>query len=339
MSSSEFDLIARHFVRPGAGRSDVVLGIGDDAALLRPPPGMELVAAIDTLVAGVHFPLDTDAESIGHKALAVNLSDLAAMGAQPAWAMLALTLPRADERWLADFARGFFALARAHDVALIGGDTTRGPLTISVQVLGFVPPGAAFRRDGARPGDRIYVTGTLGDAGLGLLLAGEGRGRDAGTVYLRRRLDRPAPRVKEALGLRGLVHTAIDVSDGLYADLGHILRASGVGATLDLERLPLSPEFRASLAVLEAADHPALRGLTPGKAWADLALGSGDDYELCFTAPPAAAPRLEELMTTGIPYTCIGVIEAQAGLRLRLAEGAAYRPRRGGYDHFGAGDR
>lgn len=339
MSSPEFDLIARHFAPPGAGRGDVVLGIGDDAALLRPPSGMELVAALDTLVAGVHFPLDTDAESIGHKALAVNLSDLAAMGAEPAWALLGLTLPEADERWLAGFARGFFALAREYGVALVGGDTTRGPLSISVQVQGFIPPGAAFRRDAARPGDLIYVTGPLGEAGLALRLGDDSVTGPAGArAHLRRRLDRPRPRVGEALRLRGLARAAIDISDGLLADLGHILRASGAGATLDLARLPLSPEFRACLAAMEANRHPALRSFTPGLAWADLALASGDDYELCFTVDPAQRPRLEALAAAGLPGTCIGTIEAEPGLRCRLADGTPYRPPRLGYDHFaGAG--
>ncbi len=337
MSSSEFDLIARHFARPGTGRSDVVLGIGDDAALLRPPPGMELAAAIDTLVAGVHFPLDTDAESVGHKALAVNLSDLAAMGAAPAWAMLALTLPQVDERWLADFSRGFFALARAHDVALVGGDTTRGPLTISVQVQGFVTPGEAFRRGGARPGDLIYVTGTLGDAGLALLLASApGVVPPEEFAWLRGRLDRPQPRVAEALRLRGWVRAAIDVSDGLLADLGHVLEASEVGATLALDRLPQSPAFRTCLEAMGDA-HPILRRFTSGLAWADLALTAGDDYELCFTVDPANAARLNALAADGMVCTCIGVIDATPGLRCRLADGTSYGPQRRGYDHFAGG--
>jgi thiamine-monophosphate kinase len=338
MSASEFDLIRRYFAQPGAGRADVLLGIGDDAAVLQPPPGLELVAAIDTLVAGVHFPPDTDADSIGHKALAVNLSDLAAMGAEPAWAMLALTLPQADERWLAEFTRGFFALARAFGVALVGGDTTRGPLTVSVQVQGFVPPGTAFRRGGARPGDLIYVTGCLGDAGLALALGRDAVvGRPTAREYLRRRLDRPQPRVAEALRLRGLARSAIDVSDGLLADLGHILEASGVGATLDLAQLPLSPAFRSCLEAMGAAGHPALRQFTPGLAWADLALSSGDDYELCFTVAPGHRAHMDALAAEGLSCTCIGTIDAEAGLRCRLADGAAYRAARRGYDHF-AGD-
>lgn len=340
MSSSEFDLIKRYFTQSDPGRSDVLLGIGDDAAVLQVPSGVELVASIDTLVAGVHFPPDTDAVSIGHKSLAVNLSDMAAMGAEPAWAMLALTLPQADERWLSEFSRGFFALAREYKVALIGGDTTCGPLTISVQIQGFVPPGAAFRRGGARPGDLIYVTGTLGDAGLALLLGREeGIGRPDARAYLRRRLDRPEPRVHEALRLRGRVHAAIDISDGLIADLGHILEASGVGATLSLAQLPLSPAFHICLEAMIAAGHPGLRQLSPGLAWADLALSSGDDYELCFTAAPEYRARIESLAAAGMPCTCIGVIEATAGLRCRLADGTPYLPPRRGYDHFAGGGR
>jgi thiamine-monophosphate kinase len=338
MSASEFELIRRYFAQSGAGRADILLGIGDDAAVLRPPPDMEQVAAIDTLVAGVHFPPDTDAESIGHKALAVNLSDIAAMGAEPAWAMLALTLPQADERWLEGFARGFFALARAHNVALIGGDTTRGPLTVSVQIQGFVPPGAAFLRGGARPGDLIYVTGTLGDAGLALLLEREeGIGRPDARAYLRRRLDRPQPRVQEALRLRGVAHAAIDVSDGLLADLGHILEASGVGAMLDLAQLPLSPAFNSCLDAMSVAAHPALQKFAPGLAWADLALGSGDDYELCFTVAHVHRPRMEALAAAGMACTCIGAIEVERGLRCRLEDGTSYQPPLRGYDHFAGG--
>lgn len=341
MSSPEFELIKRYFTQPVTGRDDVLLGIGDDAAVLRMPSGSDLIAAIDTLVAGVHFPPDTDAASIGHKALAVNLSDMAAMGAEPAWAMLALTLPRPDERWLSEFCRGFFALAREHNVALVGGDTTRGPLTVTVQVQGFAPPGAAFGRSGARPGDLVYVTGTLGDAGLALLLGRQGTGPDKARAFLRQRLDRPQPRVREARRLRGLVHAAIDISDGLVADLGHVLEASGVGATLTLDRLPLSPEFRACLEAAKAADQPGPRPPAPapdrGPDWAELALSSGDDYELCFTVAPEHRARVESLAASDTPCTCIGVIEAAAGLRCVRADGTAYLPTRQGYDHF-AGD-
>jgi len=224
---SEFDLIRAHFAHLGAGRADVVLGVGDDCALLRVPAGQELAVSIDTLVAGVHFLPSVDPEALGHKCLAVGLSDLAAMGAEPAWATLALTLPREDPRWLGAFAAGFAALAREHGLALVGGDTTHGPLSISVQVHGLVPAGQAIRRAGARPGDLVGVSGTLGDAGLALrhLLAGEAVAADS-----RARLERPTPRVALGLALRGLATAMIDISDGLAADLGHILEESGAAS-------------------------------------------------------------------------------------------------------------
>ncbi|QKT04400.1 thiamine-phosphate kinase [Ectothiorhodospiraceae bacterium 2226] len=318
----EFDLIARHFARLGAQRRDVTLGVGDDAALLAPPAGQHLVVAVDTLVAGVHFPTDTAAADIGHKALAVNLSDLAAMGAQPAWFTLSLTLPRADEAWLTAFAGGLRALAEAHGVQLVGGDTTRGPLTISVQVLGFAPPEAALRRSGARPGDGVYVSGTLGDAALGLA-AVQGRVELPGESArrLRTRLDRPTPRVALGLALRGLATSAIDLSDGLAGDLTHILAASGVGAVLDCTALPLAAEVRAW-------------GETEPAAWR-LALSGGDDYELCFTAPPAQQAAVERACAqAGVPCTRIGSIVAGEGLQLRGRDGVPLPVPLRGYEHF-----
>lgn len=272
----------------------------------------------------MHFPPDTDPAAIGHKALAVNLSDLAAMGAEPAWAMLALTLPAPDEAWLASFSAGFCALAREHRVALIGGDTTRGPLSITVQVHGFVPRGGALRRGGARAGDLIHVTGTLGDAGLALRLARRTglECASADLARLRARLDRPSPRVAQGLQLRGRAHAAIDVSDGLLADLGHILEAGGVGATLRLDRLPLSDAFRACIASLDGHRDAA----------AALALTAGDDYELCFTT----APDMDDLgILDGVACTRIGVIEPAPGLRCLRADGTPWRPAVAGYDHFG----
>ncbi len=300
----------------------MTLGVGDDCALLRVPPGQELAVSIDTLVAGVHFLPDCDPQSLGHKALAVSLSDLAAMGAEPAWATLALTLPadlpRDRPDWLPGFCRGLDGLARAHGVALVGGDTTSGPLALSIQVHGLVPSGQAVRRSGAAPGDLVCVSGTLGDAGLAL------RGVLAGASVpepLRRRLDWPQPRVALGLALRGLATAMIDCSDGLAADLGHILAASGAsgaGAELDLAALPLSAEVAA------IGD------------WS-LPLASGDDYELCFTLPPTQVQALTGLAEAGgVPVTVIGRIEPAPGLRLRRPDGTLHTLGRSGYDHFGA---
>ncbi|MBA2591301.1 MAG: thiamine-phosphate kinase [Gammaproteobacteria bacterium] len=313
MPISEFDIIARYFTPASVGRDDVLVGVGDDGAVLQVPAGSALVVSTDTLVRDVHFSDDYSPEDIGYKALAVNLSDLAAMAAQPAWASLALTLPRADEGWIADFARGFFDVAEAHGVALVGGDLTRGPLTITVGVYGFAPTGLSLRRSGARPGDEIFVTGTLGDAAL--CLAGLPSPHRA---YLETRLRRPTPRVAEGLSVRGLASGGIDISDGLAADLGHLLTQSGCGATVYLDRLPLSPALR-------ALDDPDRRRA--------LALAGGDDYELCFTVPPQQRPVLESRWR-GAPITCIGRIESSPGLRWISADGSAYHPPREGYRHF-----
>jgi thiamine-monophosphate kinase len=313
MPISEFDIIARYFTPASVGRDDVLVGVGDDGAVLEVPAGLVLVVSTDTLVRDVHFSDDYSPGDIGYKALAVNLSDLAAMAAQPAWATLALTLPRADEGWIADFARGFFDLAEAHGMALVGGDLTRGPLTITVCVYGFAPTGLSLRRSGACPGDEIFVTGTLGDAALCLAdLPSPHR------AYLETRLRRPTPRVAEGLSLRGLASAGIDLSDGLAADLGHLLIQSGCGATVYLERLPLSPALR-------AVDDPDRRRA--------LALAGGDDYELCFTVPPSLRPMLES-QWRGAPMTSIGRIEARPGLRWICADGSAYHPPREGYRHF-----
>jgi thiamine-monophosphate kinase len=319
---SEFELIDRWFKRMSS-RADVLLGVGDDAALLQVPPGRQLAVTVDTLVAGVHFPHETDAVSIGHKSLAVNLSDLAAMGAEPAWVTLALTLPQADEDWLAGFSHGFLELAEACGVSLVGGDTTRGPLSITVQASGFVPDGLALRRSGARPGDALCVTGSLGDAGLGLAwLLGERTLPPKVGQAVRERLDRPAPRVAAGLALRGLASAAIDVSDGLAADLRHILQASGVGATVDVDALPLSEPVRTQSDARE------------------LALASGDDYELLFAVAPADEQEtVARLQAQGLRCTRIGRVEVEPGLRLTNADGSPYAaatPR--GYDHFQESD-
>lgn len=319
MALNEFQLIERYFAAGGLRREDVVLGIGDDAALLRVPPGMELAVSIDTLVEGVHFPAGTQAAAVGHKALAVGLSDLAAMGAEPAWATLSLSLPEADEDWLGGFASGLSALAGRYGVQLVGGDTVRGPLVVTLQVHGLVPAGQALRRRGARPGDRVYVTGTLGDAGLGLrLLRGELQATAADTAYARGRLDLPQPRVETGLALRGIASAAIDVSDGLAADLGHILEVGGVGAVIDASALPLSEAL--------------VRSVEPAAAL-ELALTAGDDYELCFTVPAA---KVEDL--AGLSCTCIGQIEAGCGLRVAAADGSPVPLDHLGFDHFGGGE-
>ncbi len=314
---SEFDLIRRFFSAAGSPREDVALGVGDDCALLRVPPGSELAVSIDTLVAGAHFLGDCDPAGLGHKCLAVGLSDLASMGAEPAWATLALTLPRADVDWISGFASGFSDLALNAGVALVGGDTTRGPLTISVQVQGFVPAGQAITRGGAGPGDLVCVSGTPGDAGLAL------RGLQMGRTvsdYLRDRLERPSPRIALGLALRGLATAAIDVSDGLAADLGHVLEQSGVGAEIELESLPLSPE----VARLVAEDGD----------W-DLPLASGDDYELCFTLPPDRRGELERIANAcRCALRVIGRVIPGARADFRLSDGSAWRSARAGFDHF-----
>ncbi len=352
--SSEFDLIRKYFRRPPA-RSDVRMAVGDDAALLRPPSGQELAITVDTLVEGVHFLPEADPVALGHKALAVNLSDLAAMGAEPAWVTLALTLPAVDEQWIAGFCAGFYALADRFGVDVVGGDTTRGPRSITVQAHGFVPTGAALLRGAARPGDAIYVTGTLGDAGLALLLASGRLGCESGIVdaadaaAVLERLDRPAPRVEAGIALRGVAHACIDVSDGLQADLSHILTESGVGATVDIDALPLSRPLRAITenpvlaaalvaALEEGGEVSTLSAAAPLDLRARLALGSGDDYELCFTAPLSTAAAAEAALDAcGCSWTRIGIVEVDSGLRCRFPDGRLYRPRRGGYEHFSDG--
>ena len=322
---SEFDLIALIRERTAQSRGDVLLGIGDDAALLRPPTGQQLAACTDTLVAGVHFPRDAAPEDIGWKSLAVNLSDLAAMGATPAWAMLALTLPQADAGFVERFAEGFAQLARAQAVSLIGGDTTQGPLGITVSAFGFVPGGQALLRSGARIGDAVFVTGTLGDAAGALCLAMDsGLGiRDSLSEQARgellQRLHRPQPRIAAGLALRGIASACIDVSDGLLADLGHICRASSVGAEVQADSLPISRPLRRAFAPEQS------RGF---------ALSGGDDYELCFTAAGADAQRVAPAFAHGCGITCIGRIVAEPGVRVFDANGSQVETPRRGWQHF-----
>jgi thiamine-monophosphate kinase len=320
MAETEFDIIRRYFTRQPVSRKEVLTGVGDDAAVLQLPTDQELVVCMDTLVAGVHFPPDTPPGSIGHKALAVNLSDLAAMGAVPAWATLALTLPEPQPDWLAAFASGFFALAGRYGVQLIGGDTTCGPLAVTVQAHGFTPPGQALRRVGARPGDRIYVTGSLGDAGLALRL------RETAAGGLRSRLDYPEPRLEAGTQLRGLASAAIDISDGLLADLGHLLESDNLGASVQIDELPRSGSF---VAALQGSDPESAR------LYYELPLSSGDDYELCFTVPEHNCAEVERrLGMLACGCTAIGSIEAKPGIRCSLRDGSSYQPGSEGYLHF-----
>jgi thiamine-monophosphate kinase len=321
MALSEFELIDRFFRRPAR---HAVLGVGDDAALLAPAPGCELAVSTDMLVAGRHFFADADPEALGHKTLAVNLSDLAAMGSHPRWALLACALPEADPGWLEAFARGFFALADAHAVDLVGGDTTRGPLNLCVTVLGEVPAGQALRRSGARPGDEVYVSGRLGDAALAVA-------HHRGRVALARAelegceaaLCRPTPRVALGERLRGLATAAIDLSDGLVGDLGHIAAASRVRATIELAALPRSPAVDRRLAGAERA--LALECLVAG----------GDDYELCFTAPAGAAAKLQAVSADiGLALTRVGAIAPGSGLVIFDEEGKALEATPRAFDHF-----
>jgi len=322
---AEFALIERLRRRTGA-REDIVLGIGDDAALLQPPSGEQLAITADTLNVGVHFPPGTPPADLGWKTLAVNLSDLAAMGAQPRWCTLSLSLPQDDAAWLDAFADGFFALADSHAIALVGGDTTRGPLSLSVTAIGSVPAGAALRRDGARIGDDIWVTGTPGEAAAALSLwqAGEldvaAVAADPARETLRQRLLRPLPRVQAGLRLRGLATACVDVSDGLLADLGHLCARSGVGARLQLEALPMPA---------------SLCGFAPARVhpWQ---FAGGDDYELCFTAAPADRDSVAQALAfAGVEGTRLGRAVAGEGVRVLDAQGAEWAPPSTGYQHFG----
>lgn len=319
MSFAEFALIDRIRAR-SKGRDDIVLGIGDDAALLQPLAGHWLAVTADTLNSGVHFPPETMPADIGWKTLAVNLSDLAAMGATPAWGTLALSLPEASEEWIDAFADGFFALADAHEWRLIGGDTTRGPLSLSVTAFGQVPHGQALRRDGAQVGDDIWVSGTLGDAAGALHLWQRGALNIATAAVpgddemLRQRLLRPTPRVALGVRLRAFAHAAVDISDGLLADLGHITTRSGVGAVVDADALPLSPGLRARFG-RDAARACALRG--------------GDDYELCFTAAADQRDALNAVAASlRLPLTRIGRIVQGQAVQCEGETGP------GGYQHF-----
>ena len=316
---SEFEIISRYFTHPA---SHTVLGVGDDAALVKVAKGMELAVSTDMLVCGTHFFPDADPYKLGYKALAVNLSDMAAMGATPRWVTLSLALPEADEKWLKPFAKGFMDLARAQKVDLIGGDTASGPLNICVQIMGEVPAGKALRRNGAKPGDEIWVSGRLGDAALALAHL-------QNRIYLEAReaqaclnkLYTPAARVALGQRLLGLAHSAIDISDGLVADLGHILECSGVAAVIEFTALPKSPVLQKYL------KHDAAR---------QALLSGGEDYELCFTAPKKNSMELAKLSRKlKLPLTRIGRIEKGQGLTLLDTAGKRMVWNATGYDHFG----
>jgi thiamine-monophosphate kinase len=317
--ASEFDIIRKYFTREAP---TAVLGVGDDCALLRPDPGMLLAVSTDMLTAGVHFFPDADAGKLGHKALAVNLSDLAAMGAGPRWATLAVALPEPDEKWIAAFAQGFFALAARFEVELIGGDTTRGPLAISVTVMGEVPAGLALRRDAALAGDDIWLSGATGEAALALAhLKGRVKLEGAALEACLARLHTPEPRVDLGVRLRGLARSAIDVSDGLLADLGHILEASRVGADLARDKLPLAR------AIAECPDRALAE---------DCLLAGGDDYELLFTASKLKRAQIEAVgRDLEIPLALVGVVvPGDPAVRLRDAKGKLVSSPRKGFDHF-----
>jgi thiamine-monophosphate kinase len=317
---SEFDIIRKYFTRPA---STAVIGVGDDCALLRPRPGMMLAVSTDMLLAGRHFFPDAEPAKLGHKALAVNLSDLAAMGADPRWALLAIALPEADEKWIAAFAEGFFRIAARWEVELIGGDTTRGPLSICITVIGEVPPDLALRRDAALAGDDIWLSGATGEAALALAYL-EGRARLDGAARdaCLARLHTPEPRVDLGGRLRGIARSAIDVSDGLLADLTHILEASGIGGDLAWDKIPRAQAIAACI------DEALAK---------DCLLAGGDDYELLFTAPSFKRSEIEALgKDLGLPLTRIGVVvPGEPRVTLRDAKGNPVPVARKGFDHFG----
>ena len=317
MSITEFEIIEKYFQRHKGQSPRVVVGIGDDAAVVKIPKNKLVVTSMDTLVEGVHFPVDTLPQDVGHKVLAVNLSDLAAMGAQPDMALLALTLKKVDEVWLNAFTEGFFSLADRYGIALIGGDITAGTLSISVVVNGLVSNDEAICRNGAKVRDLIYVTGTLGDAGLALSLLNQRKKIDS---FLLNRLNRPVPRVEAGLALRTIANAAIDISDGLIVDLEKITTASEVGAKIHADRLPLSKSLKEECEIKTAWQY---------------ALASGDDYELCFTVPPEKSDRLKaafKLLDCG--WQCIGEIVTGTSVAVMDSQNNPLKIEKKGYEHF-----
>lgn len=322
MACGEFSLIARYFDRVSSSRRDVETGIGDDCALLTVAEKQLLAISTDTLVSGIHFLPDIDPRDLGYKALAVNLSDLAAMGADPAWLTLAITLPEVDESWLEAFSDSLFEQLEYYDMQLIGGDTTRGPLAMTLGIHGLVPAGRALKRSGARPGDWIYVTGTPGDSAAGLaILQDRLVVKDSvQAAYLKKRHLRPTPRILHGQALRDLASSAIDLSDGLISDLGHILKASECGARVDLDALLYSEAIKANVSAELALQ------------WA---LSGGEDYELCFTVPEINRGALDVAIgNLGIPFTCIGQVAPESeGLQF-MQNGKPVTLDLKGYDHF-----
>lgn len=321
MAQSEFELIGKYFARLGAERSDVRIGVGDDGAVVMPPASRELVVVTDSLVEGVHFPPGSPAASIGHRAFAVNLSDIAAMGADAAWALLALTVPESDDAWLAQFARAAGDLCRRHGVALVGGDTTRGPLSITVTIIGIVPIGVALERRGAQAGDAVFVTGSPGDSAAGLALE-QSRLHVADPMsaqILRDRFLFPTPRCEVGVALRGLASACIDISDGLGGDLEKLCAASGCGAEIDAAALPVSD------ALVTAVGRELAR---------EYALTGGEDYELLFTVPLARLGAMTNAIALGLgPVTRIGSLVSGNGVRV-FAGGGVMQFSGAGFDHF-----
>ena len=322
MSLGEFDIIARYFARKSA-RGDVLLGVGDDAAVLDTQAGRKLVIAMDTIVEGVHFLADAEPADIGYRAIAVNLSDLAAMGAEPAWMTLSLSLPRANEQWLSGFASGLFELADEYNVALVGGDTVRGPLVVTVQIAGWVEADAWLTRSGAKPGDLLFVSGIPGEAAAGLAVIQRRMLGGESAAFLKHRFLRPRPRIELGRQLRPVATAAMDVSDGLVTDLKKVCAASGCGAQLNVDLLPESAAMRE----LFAADD----GL-------QYALAGGDDYELLFTLPANRAAAVLSELKLQQRVTQIGVMTVGEATVQCLRDGQPFRIKRAGYDHFNTGD-
>ncbi|MCK5499573.1 MAG: thiamine-phosphate kinase [Gammaproteobacteria bacterium] len=321
MASLEFELIKKYFQNLTDDDASVQCGIGDDAAVIQIPHDMEIVLSIDTLLEETHFPADTHPSDIAYKALAVNLSDMAAMGAVPKWVLLSISLPEGDEIWLEQFASGFLELAKQHSVSLIGGDMNRGSLSITVQIQGLVPTGKALKRGGAQQGDLIYVSGTLGDAGVGLdIIQQKLVVADEYKKFFLNSLNRPEISIDAGLHLRGVANSAIDISDGLISDLGHILEASHVGAEVEMEKIPLSEGMQQCIDKMVAWNY---------------ALTSGDDYKLCFTA---SAEQNDLIINTfkgiNIPVSCIGKVAGEMGLRCKDPEGTYFEPTGSSYTHF-----